>query len=200
MKDGEGLWAELVAEVGPAAVGRLKHYAELLEQWGRCHNLVRFKSRQDLVDRHLREAIALCRHMGEEGRLLDVGSGAGIPGVPILCVKRAWRGVLLEPRSKRWAFLKTAVRELGLSAEAVRQRFEDYRGEFFDVITARAVGRHEDVLKWATGKLNEGGFVALWATEREETKLRSQVQWHVLSSPILGLKRGRLLRIQPSFT
>ncbi len=62
-----------------------------------------------------------------EGTLLDVGSGAGLPGVPLLIARPGWRGVLLEPRQKRWAFLKTVIRELELDAEAVDRRYEELR-------------------------------------------------------------------------
>jgi len=109
----------LVGHVAPAALPALVAYAELLDRWSDRHNLVRFASPRELVERHLLDAVEGTRLLAGEGRLLDVGSGAGLPGVPLLITRPAWRGVLLEPRQKRWAFLKRVVRELGLDAARV---------------------------------------------------------------------------------
>lgn len=200
MKPPDSFLELLEGRVPAAAVPRLACYARLIERWSAHHNLVRFGTRKELVERHIAEALALFGFMGETGRLLDVGSGAGLPGVPLLCARPQWSGVLLEPRQKRWAFLKTVVRELGLEAEVIAARYEDWQEEGFSLITARAVGGHEALLKFARGALVPGGTVALWATEEEEARLRSLLGWRVLSSPLIGLDRGRLIRFQECST
>ncbi len=146
------------------------------------------------------KSLAPLSHMGERGRLLDVGSGAGIPGVPLLCALPGWTGTLLEPRQKRWAFLKMVIRELSLEADVVKERYSDWSGARVDLVTARAVGGHEALLKWARTRLTEDGAVALWATDAEEELFREHPGWHVLSSPIPSLDRGRLIRFQVCFT
>ncbi len=186
----------LEGRVPAPAVARLDCYAKLIEKWGACHNLVRFRSRRELVERHIVEALALHPEMGDTGRLVDVGSGAGLPGVPLLCARPGWSGFLLEPREKRWAFLKTVIRELELDAEVVAVRFEQWAGVDVDLVTARAVGAHKELLSWARTRLAPGGMVALWATAAEEERLRSLPNWRVLSSPLIGLDRGRLIRFQ----
>ncbi len=95
-----------------SALDRMVRYAELLEEWSARHNLVRFFDRRELVHRHLLDANAGARLLAGAGRLLDVGSGAGLPGVPLLIAQPRWEGILLEPRQKRWAFLKRVIREL----------------------------------------------------------------------------------------
>ena len=110
---GPGSFAELLSiHVEGQALDRLICYAELVERWSARHNLVRYSTRQELVERHIADALAAAPRLGAEGRLLDVGSGAGLPGVPLLAARPRWRGVLLEPRQKRWAFLRTVIREL----------------------------------------------------------------------------------------
>ena len=104
----EGL---LAAHAGGAALQRLIRYAGLLERWSERHNLVCFSSRAELVERHILDSLEAAPLLERSGRLLDVGSGAGLPGVPLLAVRPLWSGVLLEPRQKRWAFLRTAIRE-----------------------------------------------------------------------------------------
>jgi 16S rRNA (guanine527-N7)-methyltransferase len=180
---------------------RLVRYAELLERWSRRHNLVRYASRRELVERHLLDSLAAAPFLAESGRLLDVGSGAGLPGVPLLAARPGWTGVLLEPRQKRWAFLRLVIRELGLSAEVDRVRYQDMSGGArWNAITVRAVGDLAGILDWAQPRLCESGQVLAWTTQNGETGLRETPGWRVLSSSLPGLDRGRLVRLQPCFT
>ncbi len=191
----------LAPHVDAEAVARLARYAELLERWSARHSLVRFADRRELVERHILDALAGAPILGSVGRLLDVGSGAGLPGVPLLVVRPGWQGVLLEPRSKRWAFLRTVIRELGLAAEAVCSRYRELPGESrWDCITARALGGYEDLLAWSRDVLSERGEVVLWTTVDTEARLAALPRWRVLSSALPGLDRGRLCRLQPCFT
>ena len=184
-----------------AALERLVRYAQLLERWSTRHNLVRFATRDELVTRHIVDALAAAPFLGASGDLLDVGSGAGLPGVPLLAACPGWVGTLLEPRHKRWAFLKLVVRELGLSAEVVRERFEALpAGRRWHCITARAVGRDEALLRWAETRLQPDGEVMLWTTTETAGRLEGLRAWRVLSSALPGLERGRLCRLHPCFT
>jgi 16S rRNA (guanine527-N7)-methyltransferase len=197
---GEPGYRELLeGHLAGEALDRITHYAELVDRWSRRHNLVRFGSRRELVGRHLLDALAGARLLRGDGYLLDVGSGAGLPGVPLLAASPAWRGMLLEPRQKRWAFLKTVIRELGLDAVAVDCRFEELgETEPFDLVTSRAVGRHRELLEWARGRLATGGGVALWTTDQEEERIAEERGWRVLSWPLIGLDRGRLVYVRPT--
>jgi 16S rRNA (guanine527-N7)-methyltransferase len=180
---------------------RLTRYAELLERWSGRHNLVRFSSPEELVDRHILDALAAAPLLGGEGRLLDVGSGAGLPGVPLLAARPEWRGVLLEPRQKRWAFLRTVVRELDLSADVVRSRYQDLApSPLFDRVTVRAVGGHPALFEWARSRLAASGEILLWTTVEGLATIEGAAGWRVLSSQLPGLDCGRLARLQPCFT
>ena len=183
------------------ALARLVLYAELLERWSNRHNLVSFATREELVRRHIVDALAAVQFLPVSGVLLDVGSGAGLPGIPLLVASPGWRGTLLEPRQKRWAFLKLVIRELGLDAEAERNRYEALEpGRRWDRITARAVGGDQALLEWACNRLRPEGEVLLWTTQDAEKMLAQRPGWRVLSSAMPGLDRGRLCRLQPCFT
>jgi 16S rRNA G527 N7-methylase RsmG len=118
-----------------------------------------------------------------------------------MAARPGWSGVLLEPRQKRWAFLRLAVRELGLSAEVDRARFQDFGGnEEWDALTVRAVGNHAQILDWAQPRVSAGGQVLVWTTEDGEAGLQEARGWRVLSSSLPGLERGRLVRLQPCST
>jgi len=191
----------LAGHVMGESLDRMVRYAELLETWSARHNLVRFADRRELVERHLLDALAGARLMEGRGRLIDVGSGAGLPGVPLLLARPRWSGVLLEPRQKRWAFLKMVVRELDLEANAVDQRYESLPTEqSYDLVTARAVGGHRALLSWARPRLGDGGGVALWTTVDGERELTKESGWSVLSWPLVGLDRGRLVHLKKSST
>ena len=194
----EGL---LAAHAGGSALRRLIRYAGLLERWSERHNLVSFSSREELVERHILDSLAAAPLLEHSGRLLDVGSGAGLPGVPLLAVRPLWNGVLLEPRQKRWAFLRTAIRELQLAADVACLRYQDF-GDCppFDFITIRAVGDHQAVLEWARSRLADEGQVLIWTTVNGVAALKAVAGWRVLSSQLPGLDCGRLARLQPCFT
>ncbi len=201
MKGGDGYRDLLEAHLEGAALERMVRYAELLEVWSVRHNLVRFSGPRELVERHLLDALAGVHLLKGRGSLLDVGSGAGLPGVPLLIARPQWRGVLLEPRQKRWAFLKLVIRELGLDAEAVEERYEDLPEDLFvDLVTARAVGGHGTLLAWARSHLTRGGRVALWTTVDGERVVGGEGDWRVLSWPLVGLDRGRLVSLRKRST
>ncbi len=188
--------------VEPGLHDPLVRYLELLERWSAVHSLVRFASRRELVERHVLDALAGVERLGERGRLADLGSGAGLPGVPLLVARPGWSGLLVEPRTKRWAFLRMVVRELALDCEVAGCRFEEIGRERgpFDAVTARALGRAPEVLAWARERLAPGGAVLLWTTTDGVEVLRREAGWRVVSSPLPRSDRGRLAQIQPCFT
>lgn len=177
------------AGVGPGPREDLARFLTLLERWSGVHNLVSFDNPRELVDRHVVEALAGEPTLADDpGLLVDVGSGAGFPGVPLLTACRGWTGVLLEPRLKRWAFLRLVVRELGLSCEVRRERYEDAT-DLADIgcLTVRGVAGHASLVRWAASRLRPGGEVVAWVGERVCDRLGEVPGWHVISS---GLPTG----------
>jgi 16S rRNA (guanine527-N7)-methyltransferase len=198
---GDDGYRELLARwVDAAALGRMVRYAELLERWSAHHSLVRFSTREELVRRHLLEAMAAAPLLGEAGRLVDVGSGAGLPGVPLLVVKVGWSGVLIEPRVKRWAFLRQVVRELSLPAEVVALRYEEVEEAPCDAITVRALTVDPPFLAWARARLVEAGRLLVWTTEEGVSRLATAPGWRVLSSPLPASRHGRIAQLHPCST
>jgi len=192
-----------LADVGahPAAGERLERYLELLARWGRVHNLVARPTDRAALERHVAEALAGVPLLGgERGRLLDVGAGAGFPAIPLLAARPGWRGVLLEPRQKRWAFLRAVVRELALAAEVRRERYEAYAGTGFERVTARAVGGWERLLAWAAARLAPEGEVLLWLAAGEAERLAALPGWRVVPCPLPEPRHGVVARARPCFT
>jgi len=116
----------------------LKHI-ELLEKWNRTHNLTAITSPRDMVVQHLLDSLAILPWI-KSGRLLDVGTGGGFPGLPLAIVDTELDVVLLDSRGKRIQFLRHAVGRLGVKNVTLENcRVETYKSPVkFDTLTARA--------------------------------------------------------------
>ncbi len=125
MRGQEGEFRELLGAAGldGGVVEGLLIFLGLLGRWGRVCDLTASLPAHDLVRDHVLESLAGVPWV-PAGVVVDVGSGAGFPAIPILLARRDVHGVLVEPRARRWAFLKEVVRELGLDAEVRRGRVE----------------------------------------------------------------------------
>lgn len=121
-------------------VDRLIGYVALLARWNAAYNLTAVREPADMVPRHLLDSLAILPWV-RGPRLLDVGTGPGLPGIPLAVADPTLRVTLLDANGKKVRFCRQAVIELGLgNAEVVQARAEDYRPpEGFATITARAV-------------------------------------------------------------
>ncbi len=124
------------------ALRKLDAYLDLLVKWNRTFNLTAIRDRPSMVTHHLNDALAILPHLPDAPalRVLDVGTGAGVPGIPIAIARPGWRVVLLDANQKKVAFLTQAAIELELAnVEAVASRVEDYvPAAAFDVVVSRA--------------------------------------------------------------
>jgi 16S rRNA (guanine527-N7)-methyltransferase len=142
--------------------------------------------------RHVVESLAALPWVGEAGTLLDIGSGSGFPAIPVLLARPAVRGVLLEPRERRWAFLREVIREMELDAEAVRERAAEHSRGGYAVVTVRGVA----VDAWFphASRLAAGDGTVLWWTSRAKADAltRKVSQERVLTFPLPDSGRGCL--------
>jgi 16S rRNA (guanine527-N7)-methyltransferase len=114
-------------------------------------------------------------------RLADVGSGAGFPGLPLAMMIPGVDVTLIESNTKKCAFLSEVTRELDFSNVTVfRGRMEDLpiNSDPFGFVTARALGHHDDLLKWASGRLSSGGKAILWLGDQDATNLSRRTDWN----------------------
>jgi 16S rRNA (guanine527-N7)-methyltransferase len=129
--------AELGLAPGADATERLLDYLELLSRWNTVYNLTAVRDPADMVERHLLDSLSIAPCV--RGDLLaDLGSGAGLPGIPLAILEPGRQHVLIDSNGKKIRFLREAVRMLGLSNVRVEQtRVENAHGHY-DCITARA--------------------------------------------------------------
>jgi len=126
-------------KLGDAQAATLYLYLDLLEKWNRVYNLTAIRERSRMVTHHLLDSLAVLPYL-RGPRVLDVGSGAGLPGIPIAVANPALQVTLLESNRKKSAFLTQAVGELRLAnAQVVTERVEAWQTELrFDTIVSRA--------------------------------------------------------------
>ena len=150
---------------------QLGAYLELLSRWNQRINLTAFSlepASDEAIDRLLVEPLAAARQIRARDRLLiDIGSGGGSPGIPLKLAVPALRTVLVEVKVRKSAFLREAVRHLGLSSvEVVNGRFEELLGrtgflESADLVSVRAVRPDRRLWNGVQALLKPGGRV-LW--------------------------------------
>ena len=129
---------ELGLKIDAATQHKLLDYLSLLVKWNRVYNLTAIRDPQQMVSHHLLDSLAVLPHLWP-GRWLDVGCGAGLPGVVMAIVHPDWSVTLLDSNSKKTGFVQQAVIELGLkNARVCCARVEEFQGEKFDGIISRA--------------------------------------------------------------
>lgn len=138
--------AELGLAPGADACERLLDYLELLARWNTTYNLTAVRGPVEMVTRHLLDSLAVAKLVRGDS-LADLGTGAGLPGIPLAILAPERRHVLIDSNGKKVRFLREAVRTLALFNVRVEQcRVEDARGQF-DCITARAFATLGEMLK-----------------------------------------------------
>lgn len=175
-------------------------YVELLVRWNRKINLTAIREPSEIVVRHFGESLYISKFAELGGPLLDVGSGAGFPGLALKIVRPDIRAVLLEPVAKKRAFLKEVARACEFdTVEVEGARVEDFSERHereFESITLRAVGGFESILPAASRCLAVPGRLYAWLTDQEASLLHQTVpQFDGLftwTEPIqVPLSRGR---------
>jgi len=153
--------AELGLELGRGERTQLLQHLELLEKWNRVHSLTAIRDTEKAVSAHLLDSLAVVPHVTGK-RLLDAGSGAGFPGIPIALARPEVDVHLLDSNHKKHAFLTQVIAELGLkNARAVCERVESWRpGVQFDCIISRALAEIGEVIALVKHLLAPGGVVA----------------------------------------
>jgi 16S rRNA (guanine527-N7)-methyltransferase len=123
----------------PSLRDRLLAYVGLLEKWNRIYNLSAVREPAKMVTQHLLDSLSILPHLHGK-RLIDVGAGAGLPGIPLALARADLQVTLLDANQKKAAFMTQALAELRLdNAEVVNRRVEDYRPEQpLDTVITRA--------------------------------------------------------------
>jgi 16S rRNA (guanine527-N7)-methyltransferase len=153
----DGLTA-LPLELNASVQRQLIDYLQLLVKWNRAYNLTAIRQPEQMVIRHLLDSLVIGPYL-QGPRILDVGTGAGLPGIPLALAYPDLQFTLLDSNGKKIRFVTQAVAELGLAnVDVIQSRIEAFQPECrFDTITARAFASIEELIDQTTRLLVDKG-------------------------------------------
>jgi 16S rRNA (guanine527-N7)-methyltransferase len=188
----------------------LTRYIAEIELFNPAYGLVNVKNREDLVTRHILDSLAplgimtrlpeLCLPAGRTAQIADVGSGAGLPGIPLAIALPDFRITLVERMGRRAGFLRNTIAVLGLDNAAVEEQEMEKAGPGrFDLLCFRALRPFEPALLKALRRLlAPGGVIAAYKGRRELINAEMEAagwtgSWDCLPCPVPGLEEERHL-------
>jgi len=185
---------------------KLVHYIQLIARWNKAFNLTAIRDVEEMVCKHLLDSLVVQPFI-EGSLVLDVGSGAGLPGIPFAITSPDKKFVLIDSNGKKTRFLVQAKIDLKLdNVEVIHQRVEDFQPMeeghriYFDVITARAYAATDDILK-TTAHLQDDATRILVMQGKLDRQIKSE-QYQLVDSyslDVYGLDAERhLLEIKRS--
>jgi 16S rRNA (guanine527-N7)-methyltransferase len=181
---------------------RLKLYVELLVRWQRQINLVGPEDMKSIWTRHVADALQLARHVGEGRRtIIDLGSGAGLPGLVLALACSDYQAVLIESNAKKAAFLSEVARQARISVKVLRERIESvdsgpYRS-LKPVITARALAPLPRLLELMQPFLDNGRGLFHKGEDVSRELIEATKSWSIqyIRHPSVVDPRGTILEI-----
>ncbi len=182
--------AALGIDVDAKTRSTLADYLTLLEKWNRTHNLTAIRDPSRMVTHHLLDSLATLPHIGSDPtlRMIDIGSGGGLPGIPIAIARPRWSVCLVDSNHKKAAFLRQAVMELELrNVEVVSQRAESYLPPtLFGVAISRAFSDLQSFAAAAARLLAPGGrLIAMKGVYPQEELQQLSPELRVVGVPEL---------------
>jgi 16S rRNA (guanine527-N7)-methyltransferase len=187
---------EMALALPAGAVGQLVAYVELLAKWNRTYNLTAIRDPLEMVSRHLLDSLAVLPHlpMPVAAALADVGSGAGLPGIPLAIARSEWRVTLNDANHKMCAFQRQAAIELGLANIEVHEgRVESWQPPSrFAVVISRAFAALPDFIARCRHLVAPDGVIAAMTGMLPQPLQRDcgAIELHV---PLLAARRHLVL-------
>jgi len=156
---------------------RLNAYTQEVLKFRKALNLTSVSQAHVFEKRFIQPSVALTKWMPDEGRLLDIGSGMGVPGIPLLIAKPQLHGVLVERRKKRAEFLRHVGRKLNLNMDVYDADINDLPHLGIDICVARAVTHIEGLLTMCSRHVNANAMT-VFPVPREQAVVEVE-GWHI---------------------
>ena len=173
-----GICAELALDVTTAQTDKLLAYLDLLQRWNATYNLTAVRDPAQMLVQHIADCLAVAppfrREMGAGSarRVLDVGSGGGLPGVVLAALEPSWQVICVDAVGKKAAFVRQVAAELALpNLGAEHARVEALNAVPFDLITSRAFASLADFVRLTRGHLKPAGRWAAMKGKRPDDEL-----------------------------
>ncbi|MDP5070938.1 MAG: 16S rRNA (guanine(527)-N(7))-methyltransferase RsmG [Congregibacter sp.] len=184
----------------------LLDYLQLLSRWNKTYNLTAVRDEKAMVTRHLLDSLAIAAQLNGQ-RFVDVGTGAGLPGIPLAIALPECHFTLLDSNGKKTRFLVNAISTLGLkNVTVIKSRVEDYLPELgYDGVLSRAFASLDAMISSCIHLLGPHGELLAMKGQRPEEELQridpEALQLSIIDLQIPGLLEDRcLLRLRPQST
>jgi 16S rRNA (guanine527-N7)-methyltransferase len=176
-------------------IDRLLAFILLIEKWNKAYNLTAIRNREDMVGLHLLDSLAVLPYI-EGNRVIDIGTGAGLPGIPLAISRPETAFVLLDSNAKKTRFVQQAVIELKLKNVDVQlERVEHYRPEtLFTTAITRAFATLPEIVKLSSHLLDKDGILlAMKGQKADAETARLSAKTRLIPISIPGVKAERYL-------
>ncbi len=149
---------DLSAEI----IAKEERFIDEMMRWNERISLTSIRDRGEALEKHLLDSLVLLKYLPPQGRLLDMGSGAGLPGIPLAIANPRLQVVSVDSVGKKINFQTHVRRLLKLeNLEPIHARLEDVADKKFELVTARALSNFSSLVTWAAPLQNEGGVLLL---------------------------------------
>lgn len=154
-------------------------FVRLLDKWNKAYNLTSVRNPDEMLVKHILDSLVVSQHLQGE-KFIDVGTGPGLPGIPLAIANPDKQFVLLDSLGKRITFIKNALRELGITnVTPIQSRVEEYTESQFDGVLSRAFASLNDMIDWCYHLPAENGkFYALKGVydEQEVAEIKKPIE------------------------
>jgi 16S rRNA (guanine527-N7)-methyltransferase len=191
--------ASLNLNVTDQQVDQLLNFIKLIEKWNKAYNLTAIRDREEMARLHILDSLAIVPHI-EGKRIIDIGTGAGLPGIPLAIFLPEVGFTLLDSNAKKTRFVQQVVLELKLkNVEVLHSRVENYHPEQrYDAVLTRAFASLPDIVKLTAHLLTEDGVLLAMKGQSLDAELAEiTAKKSVISVSVPGTDVERcLVRIQ----
>ncbi len=187
--------AALNLEISVDKVAMLLNFINLIEKWNKAYNLTAIKSKQDMVALHLLDSLTVLPYL-QGNRIIDIGTGAGLPGIPLAICLPELSFTLLDSNAKKTRFVQQAVLELKLgNVEVIHSRVEDFAPpQSYDMVLTRAFAELSDIIAVTKHLVAQGGkLIAMKAKCPEAELSKRPANTQVIPVKIPGIDAERNL-------
>lgn len=169
-----------MSDVSRETTEKLTAYTDLLLTWNKRINLIGKADLDSVMRRHIDDCVQVAGLVGSESRVVDLGSGAGLPGLIVSICRPDIRVECVESDQRKCAFLREAIRALSLNAKAYSSRIEALPSLLAPVVTARGLAPLSQLLEYVSHHLGEGGIALLMKGQNWQEELEMATsKWHI---------------------
>lgn len=169
---------QLHVSINETQLSALLRFVELLQKWSKTYNLTAIEETEEIINKHILDSLTVAAYLKGK-RIIDVGSGAGLPGIPLAIACKDKEFLLLDANAKKTRFIQQAVIEVGLkNTQVVQQRVEQYApAHEFDTVVSRAFAASERLIESIDHLVTQGQVIVMLG---KRTQLKDLPQSYTL--------------------